>query len=195
MQVPVRQIGIFGGSFNPVHCGHMMVASYLASWAGLDEVWLTLTPQNPLKKDLHGASDLQRLHMLKVAAEGSEGLRVCDEELSLPRPTYTITTLRHLSAKYPGYRFHLIIGADNWAIFHKWREAEEIISRFGVIVYPRPGFSISTDNLPAGVRVADAPICSLSSTFIRNSIASGHSVEHMVPSQVLDYIKEKHLYT
>ncbi len=189
-----RRIGIFGGSFNPVHYGHLMVATYLVSWTGLDEVWLTLSPQNPLKPDRTGADENQCLAMLSLATDGSTGLHVCDVELTMPRPSYTIDTLRHLAATRPDCEFTLIIGADNWRIFDRWRDADSIISDFGVMIYPRPDYPVDADSLPAGVTLADAPVCSLSSTFIRESLNSGHLVEHMVPPEVLNYIKQHKLY-
>lgn len=194
MSERIRHIGIFGGSFNPVHCGHLMVASYLASWTDLDEVWLTLSPQNPLKSTADFAAENDRLAMVTMATEGSETLKVCDVELHMPRPSYTIDTLRQLRRSHTGCRFRLIIGSDNWLIFPQWKSAEEIISEFGVIIYPRPGYPIDTDSLPDGVTFVDAPECSLSSTFLRKSIATDHSIEQMVPQNVVKYIKEHKLY-
>lgn len=195
MQGRRRHIGIFGGSFNPVHCGHLMVATYMASWTDLDEVWLTLSPQNPLKQGQPGQiSDADRLAMLRLATEGATGLKVCDVELSLPRPSYTINTLRHLAASYPDCNLSLIIGSDNWQIFNRWREADEIITRFGVKIYPRPGYTVDSSDFPDRVELVDAPVCSLSSTFIRESVHSGHLIEHMVPGNVLKYISEHKLY-
>lgn len=190
----MRRIGIFGGSFNPVHCGHLMVAAYIAAWTGLDEVWLTLSPQNPLKADLTLAPEADRLAMLRLAVRGSRSLRVSDVELTLPRPSFTINTLRHLRELHPDCRFSLIIGSDNWLVFPRWRSSQEIIDEFGLIVYPRPGYPIEVSALPKGVTAVDAPICSLSSTFLRQSIASGHSIEQMTPSGVIDYINEHNLY-
>lgn len=189
-----RQIGIFGGSFNPVHCGHLIVASWIATWTQLDEVWLTLSPANPLKEFNSGSTEADRLAMLRIAVDGTAALRVCDIELSLPRPSFTISTLRHLTATHPDCKFTLIIGSDNWEIFSKWRAHDEIIADFGVMIYPRPGHDINPAALPQGVSLVDAPVCSLSSTFIRNSVTSGHSVEQMVPSGVLDYITTHNLY-
>lgn len=194
IQEGAKNIGIFGGSFNPVHYGHLMVASYIASWTDLDEIWLTLSPQNPLKPNAELASDNKRLIMLNLAASGSDKLRVCDMELSMPRPSYTIDTLRLLRRLHRSCKFKLIIGSDNWAIFSKWKSYQEIITEFGVIIYPRPGYPVENDRLPDGVTIVDAPICSLSSTFLRKSIATGHSIEQMVPRDVMNYINEHNLY-
>lgn len=190
----MRRIGIFGGSFNPVHAGHLMVASYLAGWTGLDEIWLMLSPQNPLKPLPGGASDADRENMLRLATDGSQKLHVCTDEFSMPRPSYTINTLHTLAERYPNYRFTLIIGADNWLIFDRWREYDRIIEEFGVMIYPRPGYPIDAATLPDGVELTDAPVCSLSSTFLREAVASGRSIEHMVPPLVSDYINTYQLY-
>ncbi|MDE7467006.1 MAG: nicotinic acid mononucleotide adenylyltransferase, partial [Muribaculaceae bacterium] len=132
-------IGILGGSFNPVHSGHTMLASYLAQWGYVDQVWLTLSPRNPLKeKPEELLPDLKRLTMLNLAIKGATNLDICDIELTMPTPTYTIDTLDVLAKRYPAKQFKLIIGSDNWAIFDKWRAASRILSDYGVIVYPRP---------------------------------------------------------
>lgn len=192
----MRKIGIFGGTFNPVHNGHLMVAAYMAEWTGLDEVWLTLSPQNPMKSAAGtGATDADRLAMLQLACDRSKLLRVCDRELHMPRPSYTYDTLCSLSNLYPQYRFSLIIGSDNWHIFDKWRNYRRIISEFGVIIYPRPDYPVDPATLPAGVQLAEAPVCSLSSTFLRNAVAAGHRIEQMVPHPVLQYIISHHLYS
>lgn len=189
-----RRIGVFGGSFNPVHCGHLIVASWIAAWTDIDEVWLTLSPANPLKEVNAGSTEADRLAMLRLAVDGSSALKVSDVELSMPRPSFTIATLRNLAELYPDCRFTLIIGSDNWEVFSKWRAHDEIISEFGVMVYPRPGHEVNPATFPAGVSLVDAPVCSLSSTFLRESVASGHSIEQMVPRGVLDYIKSNCLY-
>lgn len=189
----MKRIGIFGGSFNPVHIGHMMLASYVRQWGGLDEVWLMLSPQNPLKEEGALISDRHRMSMLQIATIGSRAIKPSDAELSMPRPNYTIDTLRQLRDKYPYASFELIIGSDNWLIFDRWRESDAIISEFGVIIYPRPGFEI-TDSVPEGVRLIQAPVCSLSSSMIRKAIADGRDIAHFVPPGVESYIKVNKLY-
>lgn len=187
-------IGILGGSFNPVHIGHMMLASYLKQFAGLDEVWLTLSPLNPLKADsTEIIPDLMRLKMLEIAIDGSSGLNVCDYELSMPRPSYTINTLRYLAKRYPRHSFKLIIGSDNWKIFDQWKDYEEILSDFGVIVYPRPGYPVG-NVYEDGVDVVKAPTADISSTFIRKAIARGKDMNFFLPGGVFKYIKENKLY-
>lgn len=171
----------------------MMVASYIAQWCGLDEVWLMLSPLNPLKSDAGLLPDAVRLDMLRIAAGGSESVRVSDFELSMPRPSYTVDTMRALRHAYPDCDFRLIIGSDNWSIFDRWRDPDVLLRDFGVIVYPRPGYPVS-DIMPQGAESVDAPVCSLSSTMIREAVAQGHDVTFFLPHGVYDYIRSNHLY-
>lgn len=190
----METIGIFGGSFNPVHIGHMMVASYMAQFTPLDAVWLTLSPLNPLKaRPEELIPDLQRLAMLRLAINNTPGLGVCDLELSMPRPSYTINTLRALAKRFRNKRFKLIIGSDNWKIFNQWREADEILDTYGVYVYPRPGYAIQ-NRLVDGMDVVNAPMADLSSTFIRQGIARGKDMNFFLPPHVNEYILSNHLY-
>lgn len=188
-------IGILGGSFNPVHAGHMMLASYLQQFAGLDAVWLTLSPLNPLKSHPDELiPDMQRLEMLKIATrDAGEGIGVCDIELSMPRPSYTIDTLRLLARRYRRKRFKLIIGSDNWRIFEQWKDYEAILEEFGVIVYPRPGYPVP-NRYEDGMEVVDAPQNTLSSTFVRRAIARGKDMNFFLPPGVFNYIKENGIY-
>ena len=189
----MREIGILGGSFNPVHAGHLMVASYVRQVARLDEVWLSLSPANPLKTDVRPASDADRLAMLRLAVQPGHGLSVTDLELSLPRPSYTIDFLNELASRWPDCRFHLIIGSDNWLIFNKWRDPEEILDRFGVIVYPRPGYPVERID-DARAMLVDSPGIDLSSTQVREAIARGLDMNFFLPAGVYSYIKEHNLY-
>lgn len=188
------KIGILGGSFNPVHIGHVMLASYLKQFEGFDEVWLMLSPLNPLK--INSADlipDVTRLAMLDIALEGAEGIKVSDIELSMPRPSYTINTLRYLAKRYPRHTFKLIIGADNWKIFPEWKKHEEILSDFGVVVYPRPGYPLGTI-YDDDVDVVSAPTAEISSSFIRKAIARGKDMRYFLPPGVFEYIKNNNLY-
>lgn len=187
-------IGILGGSFNPVHIGHMMLASYLQQFAGLDEVWLTLSPLNPLKATSDELiPDIKRLKMLEIAVGDTKGLNMCDYELAMPRPSYTINTLRYLAKRYPRHSFKLIIGSDNWKIFDQWKDHEAILSDFGVIVYPRPGYPVGNIYVD-GVDVVNAPTADISSTFIRKAIARGKDLRYFLPPGVFEYIKQNNLY-
>lgn len=188
--------GILGGSYNPVHIGHMIVASWMAQYGGFDKVWLMLSPLNPLKSDEQEAfaTDAHRLSMLQIAVAGSARLEVCDVELGMPRPSYTYDTLCELRRRYPAEQFRLIIGSDNWLLFGKWRHSEDIIREFGVTIYPRPGYEVAEEELPAGVNICHAPVVELSSTFIRRAIAAGDDVRYYLPCGVETYIRENGLY-
>lgn len=187
-------IGILGGSFNPVHIGHLMLAIYMQQFGGFDEVWLTLSPLNPLKAGSDELiPDLMRLKMLEIATGTSKGLNVCDYELTMPKPSYTINTLRYLEKRYPRHTFKLIIGSDNWKIFDQWKDHESILSDFGVVVYPRPGYPVGTI-YEDGVDVINAPMADVSSTFLRKAIARGKDMTYFLPHGVFDYIKQNKLY-
>ncbi len=188
-------IGILGGSFNPVHIGHLMLASYLSQFGRLDAVWLTLSPLNPLKAASNELlPDMQRLKMLQIATAEAYGVGVCDIELSMPRPSFTIDTLRLLARRYPRRRFKLIIGSDNWRIFDKWRDYEAILDEFGVIVYPRPGYEIETPIYESHAEFVNAPMTNLSSTFVRHALAKGGDMNFFLPPGVYRYILDNGLY-
>lgn len=187
----MERIGIFGGTFNPVHCGHIRLARWLIDTAAFDRVWLTLSPENPLKESRPDATDADRRTMLEAACSNQPGISPCFIEFDMPRPSYSIATLRRLKEEFPDCRFELIIGADNWHIFDRWRSSSEIISDFGVTIYPRPGYEVSTP-LPQGVRfMADAPVCDISSSEIRRAPQLYNT---MLPSAVANYIESAQLY-
>ncbi len=193
MAEDTKTIGILGGSFNPVHAGHMMLASYLSQWGYVDEVWLTLSPRNPLKEPGDLLPDMKRLAMLNIAVKGASAIDICDIELSLPKPSYTINTLDVLRERYPEYRFKLIIGSDNWRIFDQWRASRRILDEFGVIVYLRPGYPVDRRHVD-GLEVVDAPMMNVSSTFIRDAIARGRNMNYFLPAGVYKYIVDNRLY-
>ncbi|MDE5608616.1 MAG: nicotinate-nucleotide adenylyltransferase [Muribaculaceae bacterium] len=190
----MREIGILGGSFNPVHIGHLMVASYVRQVAGLDEVWLSLSPENPLKDCRVNASDADRMAMLRLAVELGHRLTATDIELSLPRPSYTIDFLRHLAAHFPDCHFRMIIGSDNWLIFDKWKDYQSILDVFGIIVYPRPGYPVDEISHP-GARLVKSPGIDISSTLIRQSIRDGLDMNFFLPRGVYSYIMTNKLYS
>lgn len=190
---PRRRIGILGGSFNPVHIGHTILASYLVQWGYVDSVWLTLSPRNPLKDPTDLIPDTKRLTMLNIAIKGSTKLDVCDIELSMPVPSYTINTLDTLKRMYPSYDFHLIIGSDNWQLFNRWKEGQRILDEYGVIVYPRPGYPMPEGHID-GMEAVKAPLVDISSTFVRNAIARGRDMDYFLPAGVYKYIVDHKLY-
>ncbi len=190
----IETIGLLGGSFNPVHMGHLMVAQYLTQWKYVDKVWLTLSPLNPLKEASGLIPDMKRLAMITLATKGALDIETCDIELSMPRPSYTIDTLDLLSKRHPSKRFKLVIGSDNWKIFDKWRDHERILDDYGVIVYPRPGYPIESVYVD-GLEVVDAPMVNISSTFVRDAILRGKDMSYFVPQGVYKYIRDNKLYT
>jgi nicotinate-nucleotide adenylyltransferase len=190
----METIGIFGGSFNPVHIGHLMIASYLSQWGYVDKVWLTLSPNSPMKESRDLLPDLKRLAMLGLAIKGGEDLEICDIELSMPRPSYTINTLDLLAKRHPSKHFKLIIGSDNWSIFEKWKDSQRILDEYGVIVYPRVGYPIR-DNHVDGMEYVDAPTVNISSTFIRDAVGRGRDMSYFLPQGVFKYIVDNKLYS
>ena len=186
-------VGILGGSFNPIHMGHLMMAQHLTQWKYVDKVWLTLSPLNPLKEAAGLIPDMKRLAMITIATKGAVDIETCDIELSMPRPSYTIDTLDLLSKRYKNKRFKLVIGSDNWRIFNKWRDHERILDEYGVIVYPRQGYPIDSVYVD-GLEVVESPTVNISSTFVRDAIVRGRDMSYFVPQGVYKYIKDNRLY-
>lgn len=189
-----KAIGLFFGSFNPIHAGHLIIANYMANHTDLDEVWLIVSPHNPLKKKSSLANSFDRLEMANLAVDDAKGLKVSQVEFSLPQPSYTIDTLTHLQEQYPDYVFTLIMGSDNLYSFHKWKNAEVILRDFQIAVYPRPGFVGHELSEHVSVTITDTPLMELSSTFIRRAVKEGKSIRFFVPDAVLDFIDKKGLY-
>ena len=186
--------GIFGGSFNPIHNGHISLARQLKEKAGLDEVWLMVSPQNPMKRQTDLLSDEARLQMARLALEHETGIIACDYEMHLPKPSYTWLTLQALSRDYPDRQFVLMIGGDNWTIFHRWYHADDILQNYQVVVYPRRDEQPVKKALPAGVTMVEAELLDVSSTEIRQRIREGRSIQELVPPSVAAFIKQEGYY-
>ena len=184
-----RKIGIYSGSFNPVHIGHLALANYLCEFEGVDEVWFLVTPHNPLKEQGELMDDGLRLRLVQLAVEGYPRFRASDFEFHLPRPSYSIHTLEALRRSYPDTEFTLIIGSDNWLCFDRWFEAKRIVSEFGLLIYPRPGFEVDEAMLPPHVRMVHAPCIEVSSTFVRQALRQGKDVRFFLPAKVYDEVK------
>lgn len=190
-----KQIGIFSGSFNPIHMGHLMLANYMKEFTYLDEVWFVVSPHNPLKVSDELLDDELRLHMTSLALEGYPFFKLSDIEFHMPRPSYSIHTLSKLRKDNVDKDFTLIIGGDNWANFHLWKDYEQLRSEFRILVYPRLGDDIVVEERFKGnVQLVNAPIVEVSSTFIRNGIKEGKNMRAFVPPGVYDFIEEKRLY-
>ena len=204
MTLSTRQIGIFGGSFNPIHCGHIALARHLLTALGLDEIWFVVSPHNPLKSADGLMPDADRLNMVRIALSGTEGLladdvryaitaralasqpglSASDVEMTLPRPSYMWNTLCHLSELHPHARFTLLIGADNWLAFDRWAHSQDIITHYRIAVYPRPGYEVDAAAMPPSVTYVHSDLYPVSSTEIRRRIAAGESIEGMVPQDI-----------
>ena len=191
MSKPIRT-ALFGGTYNPLHNGHLAIAQSVLEQGLADEVWLLVTPCNPWKAGQELLDDRIRYEMVADAVKDIPGICASDFEFSLPKPSYTANTLRRLSADYPDREFILTIGADNWVKFHNWREADFISGNYRIIVYPRKGYN--TDNIPDGVYLLDCPLVDISSTEIRQRVIDGQPIDHLVPQAVSSFIQQNNLY-
>ena len=190
------KIGIFGGSFNPIHSGHAIIAHHIISSGAVDRLWLMVSPVNPLKVGLEQqVADTDRLRMVEMVTRPLENVETSAFEFTMPKPSYTIDTLNALQAKFPDDEFYLVTGADNWVIFNRWRNSEEILAKYHLLVYPRLGYEVVIpEELRDRVTLVDAPIIELSSTAVRERLAQGLSARYYVPDEVLSYIERKVLY-
>lgn len=210
------KIGLYFGTFNPIHIGHLIIANHFAEYSGLDQIWMVVTPHNPLKKKDPLLDDYQRLQLVFLATEDYPKIKPSDIEFKLPQPNYTVNTLVHLQEKYPQHTFSLIMGEDNLKSLHKWKNYDVILQNYEIYVYPRletkgrTGEAISSEldtslkgelakqnsaykNNP-NIHIIDAPIVEISSTFIRANIKSKKNVRPLLPSKVWEYIDHNNLY-
>ena len=196
----MMRIGCLFGTFDPPHNGHLAIADHMVAGVGLDQVWLVVTPLNPFKQANDLSPDMHRMAMVRLAVQGHPNLVASGFELDLPKPSYTVDSLRFMRERWPQHRFDLIIGSDNLAVFHDWKDAGAILAHHRLLVYPRDGFA---DHLKASayqgspqVRiVADAPLLQVSSTQVRSAIAHWEPVDALVPPAVLGYIRQWRLYS
>jgi nicotinate-nucleotide adenylyltransferase len=200
------KIGLYFGTFNPIHIGHLIIANHMAEHADLDQVWMVVTPHNPLKKKSTLLDDYHRLQMVHLATEDFPKIKPSDIEFKLAQPNYTVNTLAHLQEKYPDYEFSLIMGEDNLKSFHKWKNYEAILKHHDIYVYPRISAEIDTSlkgelaqqNLTfknhQKIHLIDAPVVEISSTFIRDTIKKGKNVQPLLPLKVWEYIDHNNFY-
>ena len=187
-------VGIYGGSFDPIHTGHAMVANFVAQCNVVDEVRIMVSRRNPIKQNSPVATDEERLEMASLVASACENVKVEDVEMSMPAPSFTIDTLRRLKTENPEHDFKIIIGSDSLEKFHLWKDHDLILKDFGVIVYPRPGYPLPSIETEGMTFLNGAPEFSISSSLIREYVASGWNINYFVPLSVSQYIKQHNLY-
>ena len=190
----MKKVGVYSGSFNPVHVGHVALAEYLLAHTDLDEIWMVLSPQNPFKQNAELLSDELRYAMLQLALHDVQGVFPSDVELKMPKPSYTADTLRHLSGAYPDVEFSLIIGADNLEIFDRWRDYQYILDNYRLLVYPRRGCLADVKKYNGNIVLVDAPLFDVSSTMIRRCLKNGKGAERFLLPEVMAFINENKLY-
>lgn len=190
----MMNIGLFFGSFNPIHVGHLIIANTMATSTDLEQVWFVVSPQNPFKKTKSLLHEFDRLDLVERAIADNSRLKATDIEFSMPKPSYTIDTLVRLSEKYPQHRFRLIMGEDNLEQFANWKNYQAILDYYGLYVYPRPNAAPSAFRTHPNVRLVEAPLLDISATFIRESIRANRSIRYMVPEVVEEMIGRKKFY-
>lgn len=193
-QVREKITGLFFGSFNPVHAGHLVIANYMLEFTDMDEVWFMVSPQNPLKEKKTLLADYHRYALVNIAVENDPRIRASNFEFDLPRPSYTIDTLIRLEEKYPNHRFILIAGTDIFPTFHKWKNYGALLENYHFYIYTRPGYHTGKYKDCPNIRFFDVPQMDISSSFIRRSIAEGKDMRYFLPEKVWEYIMEMHFY-
>ena len=188
------KVGLFFGSFNPIHIGHLAIANYMVEFTDLDKVWFVISPHNPLKQKTTLLPDIQRLNMVRIAIEYDNRFKASSIEFDLPQPSYTINTLTYLKEKHPENEFVLIMGSDGLDTFHKWKNYKELIATYQRYIYPRPGTTKELlQNIENGI-IINAPLIEISSTFIRESIIKGKDVRYFLPEKVWQYLEEMNFF-
>lgn len=194
MKLKLKSVGLFFGSFNPIHVGHMIVANSMLELTDMDEVWFVVSPHNPLKERRSLLDDHHRLRMVREAIDDNYRMRACDVEFHLPVPSYTVVTLAHLTEKYPDRHFSVIIGGDNLENFRRWRNWQFILENYQLYVYPRPGSELNDLAQHPNVHLVDLPMMDISSSYIRKMIAEGHPPRYLLTEPVFKYLTEMHFY-
>lgn len=186
------KIGLYFGSFNPIHIGHLIIASHIMEHSDLDKIWFIVSPQNPLKPSSTLLNEYHRLNMVRLATENDSRFKASDVEFKLPKPSFTIDTLTYLSEKHPKHQFFVIMGSDSYQNLNKWKNYELILSNYSIIIYNRPNYAINQQN--EGVFVQNAPLLDISSTLIRNNIKQGKSIKYLVVDVVFDELMNNKYY-
>lgn len=188
------KIGLFFGSFNPIHNGHLIIANYFAEHTDLQQVWFVVSPQNPFKEKISLLDEKHRLYMVNLAIEDNYNFQASNIEFHLPQPSYTIDTLAYLKEKFPEHHFSIIVGSDNLAAFHKWKNFEQILANHKVLVYKRNNADTIPEHLKGDFQLFEVPLIGISSTYIRQQIKMNKSIRYLVPESVWQHIGEMHFY-
>ncbi len=188
------QVGLYFGSFNPVHVGHMIIANHMVTYCEMDQLWMVVSPHNPHKEKKTLAKDYDRLHLVHLAIAGNPNIQASNIEFELPKPSYTIDTLTYLKEKFPKHEFSLIMGGDNLASFHKWKNYEKILENHKIYVYKRPSYQLGDLESHPQISIVEAPMLDISSSLIRKRIKNGDSIQYLVPHTVFEYIEDYKMY-
>ena len=188
------KIGLFFGSFNPVHVGHLVIANYMLEFTDLDRLWLVVSPHNPLKEKNSLLANNHRLALVQEAVGENPKMKASNTEFKLPQPSYTVNTLAYLKEKHPTHQFVLIMGSDNLNTFRKWKNYEFILENYSIYVYPRPEQAPNDFKNHPNIKITDAPLMNISSSFIRNAIRNKKNVSHFMPESVARYVQEMNFY-
>jgi len=187
-------IGLYFGSFNPIHTGHLIIANHVIQYTDIDKIWFVVSPHNPLKESHSLLNEYDRLHLVNLAIEDNSKFRGSNIEFSLPKPSYTIDTLTYLTEKFPLEKFSVIMGSDSFQNLHRWKNHEQLLSRYNIIVYNRPGTEVK-EPPSKNIMVLNAPLLQISSSYIRTQIKEKKSIKYLVPDSVEVYITDNHYYT
>ncbi len=187
------KIGLYFGSFNPIHIGHLIIANHLLNATDLQQVWLVISPHNPLKKSASLLNEYQRLHLVQKAIEGENKLKASSVEFHLPKPSYTIDTLTYLQEKFPDHSFSVIMGSDSLGNIDKWKNYQTLLKQYELYIYQRPGFEVSKEQ-PANIHILNAPLLEISSTRIRELIKANKSIRYLLPEVVRLEIENNNYY-
>jgi nicotinate-nucleotide adenylyltransferase len=187
------KIGLFFGSFNPIHIGHLIIASFVADNTDLQQIWFVVSPQNPLKPASMLLNEYQRLYMVQLAVDNDKRFKVSDIEFKLPKPSFTIDTLIHLEEKYPEHQFSVIMGSDSFQNIHRWKNFENLVKRYSIIIYLRPGFAVQESDKQKHL-ILKAPMLDIAATDIRMAIKENKSIQYLVPEKVKEEIEKSNYY-
>lgn len=188
------KIGLYFGTFNPIHIGHMAIANYMVEFTEIQQLWFVVSPQNPFKEEKRLLKDYHRLEMVNRAIDNDDRFRASGIEFKLPRPSYTIDTLTYLQEAHPNHEFYMIMGSDNLKHFHKWKNADLILQNHQILVYPRPGDPIQDQPLHPRIHPVNAPLMEISASFIRQAIAAGKNINYFIPPKAYQYLQEMNFY-